>query len=145
MVKVVNKDSFYYMTVSNLQQFLFSNQSLHVLHIYLSLQLVGKSHLFILFYFVQGRSQKNWENFRTIVINKGGSGSPKLPKMCAFGLKNGFFRQKLTKRVLNVQRMGGLGVVAGSPPATRDLNRTERAHVWKLFFGRFLPRLSGKR
>ena len=35
-----------------------------------------------------------------------GSGNPKLLKMCVFGLKN-FFRRKLTKGVLNVQKKTG--------------------------------------
>ena len=87
MVKVVNKDSYHYMTVSNLQPFSFSNQSLHVLHICLSSHLVGKSHLFILF--CLGKEPRK---ILGLVINKGGgSGSLKLPKMCVFGLKTAFF------------------------------------------------------
>ena len=41
----------------------------------------------------------------------GGSGIPKPPKMCVFGLKNRIFRHKLTRRVLNVARGGVTGLL----------------------------------
>ena len=50
----------------------------------------------------------------------GGSGSPKPPKMCVFGLKKQLFRRKLTNRVLNVPIF--------------DIERIERrAHLGKVF------------
>ena len=47
---------------------------------------------------------------KKIVLNKrGGYGVPKIIKRCVFGLKNRLFRQKLTRRVLNVPRGWGRG------------------------------------